>query len=394
MRELLPDLDRWLSERGEPVALATVVRVFRSAPRPEGAKLAVSAQGELSGSVSGGCVEAAVAEEAGTVLETGQPKLLRFGIGDDTAWDAGLTCGGAIEIFVERLGPPLYRRLRQLLLDEQPFALATVIGHDGPVPAGTKLLVVADSRHVEYFDSQRLMPGDFHAEQGYFRDQERLQRRLAEDAGALLHQAHAAHSEVRTYSLDTPATPGQPNGQSQDQPQRPTPSAQLHVFLDVFPLPPHLVIFGAVHVAIPLVRFAHEVGFRTTVVDPRSAFATPERLGHAGKLIHAWPQDAIESGGLRLDESSYVAVLTHDPKLDEPAIRCALAAGARYVGAIGSRRTQADRATRLRAAGMTEEQIRRVRGPIGLDIGARTPEEIALAIMGEVVAAARGVTTS
>jgi xanthine dehydrogenase accessory factor len=348
MRELLPELDRWVLDRGEAAVLATVVRVFRSAPRPEGAKLAISARGELTGSVSGGCVEAGVIEAAQPVFQTGVPTLIRFGIADDVAWDAGLTCGGAIEILIERLEAPLYRRLRAAAGGDEPAVVATRVGGDG-----AKLLVMETG-------AEPVSVAPFPHDGARFPDA------VVEDARALLREGFAAASQLRDY------------GEAGS------------VFLDVYPRPPHLVIFGAVHVAISLVRCAHEVGFRTTVVDPRSAFATPERLGHAGRLLTAWPQDALASGALVLDDSSYVAVLTHDPKLDEPAIRAALAAGAPYVGAIGSRRTQAERAARLRAAGLTDEQVRRIRGPIGVPIGARTPEEIALSIMGEVVAAARG----
>jgi xanthine dehydrogenase accessory factor len=364
MRELLPDLDRWVLERGEPAALATVVRVFRAAPRPEGAKLAISARGELSGSVSGGCVEAGVVEGAQLVLATGRPALLHFGIADDVAWDAGLSCGGAIEVFVERLDAAFYRRLRQPILDGVGAVVATVVGEGGALPLGAKLLLAERSMDSEAW---AVAYGE-------------IGKQVIEDARALLRLGHAGQSELHAYPRNGSAGGGSTRHRE----------VTTQAFLDTLPRPPHLVIFGAVHIAIPLVRIAHEVGFRTTVVDARSAFATPERLGHAGALVRAWPQDAVQAGGLQIDESTYVAVLTHDPKLDEPAICLALAAGARYVGAIGSQRTQASRAARLRTAGLSEEQVRRIRGPIGLDIGARTPDEIALAIMGEVVAAARG----
>jgi xanthine dehydrogenase accessory factor len=375
MRELLSDLDRWVLDRGEHVALATVVRVFRAAPRPEGAKLAISVRGELSGSVSGGCVEAGVVEDAQSVLETGQPKLLRFGIQDDVAWAEGLTCGGAIEVLVELLEAPHYRRLRQLITDDQPAVIATVAGASGDFPLGAKLVITETSTWVEGSQPDGAETSEARTAGDPARAKHRhLQEQIVEDARVRLRLGHAAESELQTYPRD---------GSARED--------SLQVFFDVFPRRPHLAIFGAVHVAIPLVRFAREVGFRTTVVDPRSPFTTPERLGHADSLIRAWPQDAITSGELQLDQSSYVAVLTHDPKLDEPAIRYALQAGARYVGAIGSRRTQADRATRLRAAGLSEAQVEGIRGPIGLNIGARTPEEIAVSIIGELVAAARGV---
>src|SRR5437867_2354487 len=194
MRELLPDLDRWLLERDEPVALATVVSVFRSAPRPEGAKLAISSRGELAGSVSGGCVEAGVAEAAQPVLATGAPALVRFGIGDDTAWDAGLTCGGAIEIFVERLEAPLYRQLRQLVVEEQPLVVATVVdssagsgearaGREVP-PAGARLLIVEQSVLGE---PAALGPD--------------LAAQVVEDARTLLRRGHATLSEAHSYEV-------------------------------------------------------------------------------------------------------------------------------------------------------------------------------------------------
>ncbi len=346
MREVLPDVERWL-EAGKRVALATVAKVYGSAPRPLGAKMAVSEKAEMAGSVSGGCVESAVVQEALEVLAEGRPRLLPFGITDEQAWEVGLACGGRIEVFVEPMttdeNRPVWEALRDALRSDRLVALATVLS--GPL-AGRKVLFWPDGETVGTLGDPTL---------------EAEVRRAA--AAALATQ--------RTERLHIP-----------------TPSGETAVLLEVFPPSPKLVIVGAVHIAIPLVTMAKALGFRTIVVDARQVFATEERFGHADELRIGWPEDVLAQ--LPLDEGTYVVVLSHDEKLDNPALKVALQHPVRYVGALGSRKTHARRVQALRDMGLSEDQIARIHAPIGLDIGASTPEEIAVAIMAEIVAVKNG----
>lgn len=335
MREVLSDIDRWLAQ-GKSVALATVVKTWGSAPRREGAKMALTPEGDLSGSVSGGCVEGAVYEEGVQALREGRPRLLHFGVADETAWEVGLACGGTIEVFVEPLDPAHYRRLRDLIAAERGVAVATVVR--GPEAALGRRLALSDGERW----------GD-------------LAPPLEGAAEAAAREA-LANGKPRLVELE---------------------GAQ--VFVDVVPPPPTLVMVGGVHIAIALAQIAKALGYRTVVVDPRRAFGNPERFPHVDRLIQAWPQEAFAE--LQLNENTAVATLTHDPKIDDPALQIALASPAFYVGALGSAKTQARRRERLAAAGLPSEALARLRGPIGLDLGGQTPEEIAVAIMAEIVAA-------
>ncbi|MDA2939250.1 XdhC family protein, partial [Acidobacteria bacterium AH-259-A15] len=341
MREILDDLEHWRAD-SKKVAMATVVKVYGSAPRPLGSKLALSSAGEMVGSVSGGCVEGAVIEEAREVMQTGQPKLVKFGITDEQAWAVGLSCGGEIEVFVEVLSD-LYQELERCLRDEQLVAISTVIVGQG---LGSKMLIWPDGQT-----------------QGDLRSSD-LNRRLHERAGELLK---LQKSERVTFDLD---------GQKSE------------VFIEVFPPPPKLIIIGAVHVAIPLITFAKVLGFRTIVVDPRSAFATPERFSQADELMVKWPHEALTDS--YFNESTYFVVLSHDEKLDNPALKLALESPCRYIGALGSRKTHARRVASLKEMGITGEQLALIHAPIGLDLGARRPEEIALAIIAQIVAVRSG----
>ena len=346
MREVLTDVERWLAA-GEPVALATVVSVSGSAPRAVGATLAVSQSGEISGSVSGGCVEPAVIEEGMRAIRTGRPALLQFGISEEqNVEQIGLSCGGEIRVFVERLAglEPLMQALRA----EQPVVRATVIASDGQAaPVGATLVAPeAGSRAGSLGDGAL--------------------DTAAETLAAELLRRGA--SETRTLALAT--------GES------------VEVFFSVFPAPQVLVIVGAGHISLPLTRMAKVLGYRVIVIDAREAFATRERLPEADELLVEWPDEALSR--LPLTSATAVAVLTHDDKFDVPALGVALRSAASYVGAIGSRGTRQLRDTRLRAAGLDDAQIARIHGPIGLDIGARSPEEIALAILAQIVAVQRG----
>jgi xanthine dehydrogenase accessory factor len=333
VQELLDDLDRWIAA-GDDIAIATVVGVRRSAPRPPGAKMAVNANGLVSGAVSGGCVEGAVVVAAEDVLKGGEPRLLHFGIADDEAWDVGLPCGGEIDVWVDRFA---HDGLAALAREGGRGALVTRIDD------GRKLLVRADGTRVGALGDQAL-----------------------DDAAAAFADElmWLERSEQREHD-------------------------GVALFVDaVFPAP-RLIVFGAVDYATALCALARTAGWRPYVVDPRARFATPERFPDALEVIAAWPDDAFERLG-GIDRATSIAVLTHDPKLDDAALSIALCSQAAYVGAMGARRAQAARRERLLALGMTDDELARLSAPIGLDLGAITAEETALSIMAEVVAARRG----
>ena len=238
---------------------------------------------------------------------------------------------------------PLFDQFRRYLADEIPIAVATVVA--GPDGLGSKLLVQADG-----------------STEGTLRSQD-LVERVARDGVRLLRE-EVPDTLVYTLARET-----------------------YEVFIDVFPAPPSLLIVGATHTAIPLSHFARALGYRVTVVDARGAFAVPERFPDADRVIKGWPQDVLPQ--LRLDDATFVVLLSHDPKFDEPTLHQVLPSGVRYIGAIGSRKTQRERFERLRAEGFTEEQLGRIYGPVGLDLGGRTAEETALAIL-EVTAVRYG----
>jgi xanthine dehydrogenase accessory factor len=307
MNEALAAIRRW-RDGGQAVAVATVVATRRSAPRPLGSKLVVSEAGELAGSVSGGCVESDVAVHAREVLETGQPKLLSYGIADETAWEVGLPCGGEIDVFLERFEG-------ELPDPETPQVIFTVVDGDR---AG--------------------------------------ERWVSQDGGV-----------TRTQLLER-------DGEQ--------------VFAEVLGPPPRLLVFGAVDLAEELCRAAKGLGWRTVVSDARARFATPERVPSADELVVAWPEEALER--FAPDERTAVVVLTHEDRWDVPALAGALATNAFYIGALGSRRTQDRRRGRLLETGVSEEQLERLCGPAGLDLGAGTPAETALSILAEILAVRAG----
>ena len=347
MRDVLPQIEQWRAA-GKRIATATVVSVVGSAPRAVGATLAVNEDGEIAGSVSGGCVEPAVIEDELRALRGGKPKLLQFGITEEqNVEQIGLSCGGEIRVFVERLEDD--DTLLSALASQIPTVAATII----TAPADRVSLVGARLTLVE---GQPKAGGTGLAE---------LDVAITETASALLS---AGRSETRAISL--------PDGET------------CEVFFGVYPSPPTLIIIGAGHVTLPLTRIAKVLDYRVIVIDPREAFATPERLCDADEGLVEWPDEALTR--LPLTSATAIAVLTHDDKFDVPALQVALGKPVSYVGAIGSRGTKERRDERLREVGVTDEQIARIHGPIGLNLGARTPEEIALAIMAEIVATRNG----
>ncbi len=357
MRELLATIEAW---RGEGVAVgrAVVVRTFGSAPRPEGAVLVQAADGRLAGSVSGGCVEGAAAVEIERARHDGLARVVRYGISDEQAWDVGLACGGTIDVLVE----PGVR-------DEVRAAVGILGG------AAVAILLPADTPSAEPAPRE---PG------------------VGESPGPAV--VVRADGTLAAGTLGEPAADATIAGAARsalaDGRSRivalPIGGAVRQVFIESYPARPRLVVVGAVQVAIPLVEIAHMVGYDTVVIDGRAAFATRERFPDVDVLVIGWPDEVADEIGL--GPADAVAVLSHDVKFDEPAIVAALARGCRYVGAIGSRKTQADRRARLRAAGIADDDLARLAGPIGLDLGGRSPEETALAIMAEIVAARRGGT--
>lgn len=344
MRELLPTIENWISE-GKKVALATVVEVYGSAPQPLGSKMVISSNGEMAGSVSAGCVEAAVVEEALACLKENKSKLLHFGVANETAWEVGLTCGGTLEVFVEPLTIDAhFSALRDALLNQRMVAAVTMLTGEH---TGKKMLLTPQGEALGSLGAINL------------NDQALEQIKN-------IWQTHA--SERTTTTL---------NG------------IDNQIFYDVFPPLPRLIIVGAVHIAMPLVDIAKTLGFHTIVIDARGAFATPERFPHVDQLIKQWPQDALKD--LKLDESSYVVTLTHDEKFDNPALKVALNSPARYIGALGSKKTHAKRCEALLQEGVTQAQLERIHAPIGLKIGSRGPKEIALSIMAEIIAVSHGL---
>ena len=341
MRDILPDLTHW-RENAKPIALATVLQTWGSAPRGVGAKMALTLDGKMAGSVSGGCVEGAVFEAGVEVLKTGLPQLLHFGVADETAWEVGLACGGNIEIFVKPLVPTFFDAIRANLDQNRSSAMVTVI--DGPKnDLGRELLV---SEGGEFIGS--------------------LSHDLDEEAITVAREALA---EERSQRITLKREGEEPR----------------EIFVEVMLPPPTLVMVGGVHIAIALTAIAKALGYRTVVVDPRRTFGSATRFPDVDQLIQSWPEEAFAQ--IDPNRSTAVAMLTHDPKIDDPALQIVLNSPAFYVGALGSRTTQANRRKRLVDAGLTEAQLSRLHGPIGLDIGGRTPEEIALAIMAQVVVA-------
>jgi xanthine dehydrogenase accessory factor len=340
MHDVIDKLEAW-HQQGQQIGIATVVSTWGSSPRPVGSKLVATLRGDLAGSVSAGCVEGVVIEACHEAVKSGQPQLLKFGVADENAWEVGLVCGGTIEVMVEPFSAlsGIYDLFRQRLTAHEPMAVVSVLPGSGD-QVNHKLIVYPDGR----------------------------------SEGDLTLPASGHHQQTVQHSLDLLAQGRGGTLQTEGGP---------HLFIEVYPSPPRLIIIGAVHIAEVLVSMAAALGFETIVVDPRSAFATPERFARAGRLIREYPQHVLP--GLSLDASAYVVVLTHDPKLDDPSLQIALPSGARYVGALGSQRTNTLRIERLRELGLTDEQLARLHAPIGLPLGGRSPAEIALSIMAQIV---------
>ncbi len=355
MREVLPELLAWWSA-GETVGVATVVATFRSAPRPPGASMLVGPDDSAVGSVSGGCVEGAVFELGRSVVDSGRPVLQRYGVSDDDAFAVGLTCGGILDVFVEPVSRSTFPELGEVAADidaGRPVALATVVAHPDESLVGRRLIIRPD--------------GDDTPEP-------RLGSRRADDAvhddglGLLV----AGRSDTLEYG---------PGGERRGEGMR--------VFISTFAPKPRMLVFGAIDFAAAVARIGSFLGYVVTVCDARPVFATNSRFPHADEVVVEWPHRylAAQAEAGALDSRTVICVLTHDPKFDVPLLEIALRhPEVAYVGAMGSRRTHADRLTRLREIGLTEAELGRLASPIGLDLGARTPEETAISIAAEIIA--------
>jgi xanthine dehydrogenase accessory factor len=345
MHDVLDDVARW-NAAGERFALATVVGTWRSAPRQPGAAMAVAGDGEPVGSVSGGCVEGAVYELSQEVLATGEPVFQRYGVSDDDAFAVGLTCGGIIDIFVEPVDATTFPELGDVVAsvrDHEPVAVATVI--DGPGDVGAHLAVWSD-RSAGGLGTAR------------------LDAAVTDDVRGMLD--HGATGVLRIG----------PDGERRQD--------ELSVFVQSFAPAPQMLVFGAIDFAAAVARVGKFLGYRVTVCDARAVFATRKRFPEADKVVVEWPHRFLATA--EVDARTVICVLTHDPKFDVPLLEAALKTNAAYIGAMGSRRTHDDRLARLRDEGVSEESLARIASPIGLDIGARTPEETAVSIAAEIVA--------
>ncbi|WP_018657313.1 XdhC family protein [Actinomadura flavalba] len=349
MRDVLGEIVPWFAS-GERFGLATVVDTFRSAPRPAGAAMAVAPGGEVAGSVSGGCVEGAVYELAREVVASGRPVLRRYGVSDDDAFSVGLTCGGVLDILVEPVDAgtfPAFPRVAASIEAHEPVAVATVVG--GPGRLGARRVVWPGRAEGS------LAPGETYAA--------RLDAAVDDDARGMLAQGVTG---TRRYG---------PEGERRGD--------DLAVFVQTFAPPPRLLVFGAIDFAAAVARVGTFLGHHVTVCDARPVFATRKRFPDADEVVVEWPHKYLARTAV--DERTAIAVLTHDPKFDVPLLEAALRTPAGYIGAMGSRRTHDDRRARLLAAGVSEAELARLRSPIGLDLGARTPEETAVSIAAELV---------
>ncbi|HUQ77421.1 MAG TPA: XdhC/CoxI family protein [Patescibacteria group bacterium] len=347
MQELLETLASWTAQ-DQRVGRAVVIRTFGSAPRPAGAVLIRADDGRIAGSVSGGCVEGAAATEIERARADGHSRVIRYGISDEEAWDVGLACGGTIDVLVE----PSVSGAAIAGARERAVAIATILPADAPA---------ADfGRHEPGDGALPQLPITVHGDG-------RIEGSLGSAADDAALAVAAAEALLRGTS-------------------RTVAIGDRQVFIEAFPKKPRLVIVGAVEVARSLALYARELDYEVIVVDGRASFATPERFpsDRVDRLVVGWPDEVADEIGLGADDA--VAVLTHDVKFDEPAIAEALRRGCRYVGAVGSKKTQGDRRERLREAGLSEEELDLLRGPVGLDLGGRNPAETALAIIAEVVA--------
>ncbi len=356
MREVLPQVMDWW-RAGESMAMATVVDTWRSAPRPAGASMVIGPDGTVVGSVSGGCVEGAVYEVGQQVLADGVPTVQRYGVSDDDAYAVGLTCGGVLDVFVERVSQETFAELGAVDVDieqGQPVAVATIIEHPDVMWVGRRLVVRPEG-------ASEVLSGSLGSS--------RTDDAVVDDARGLL-------ATGRTGTLEYG-----PDGERR--------GLGMRVFVASFAPKPRMLVFGAIDFAAAVATVGAFLGYHVTVCDARPIFATKARFEAADDVVVQWPHRylATEIEARRVDERTVICVLTHDPKFDVPVLQLALQ-GPRvaYIGAMGSRSTHEDRVHRLRDIGVSAADVARLSSPIGLDLGARTPQETAVSIAAEIIA--------
>lgn len=334
MRNLLDQIEIWL-KNGQSVALATVIKTWGSSPRPAGAGMAVTEAGEITGSVSGGCVESAVIDTAMQVLRTGQSDRIHFGVGDDQAWDVGLSCGGEIDVFVRQFDQNNLEIWKTALSKTNSVCMALVL-------TGLESYRGAD---LIIENSGSVLP------------------ELSQETATKLKEIACIQRTAGIQQVESPEI--------------------VEVFFQKILPAPELILVGGVHIAIPLATVAKTVGFEVTVIDPRRLFSTEDRFPDIKLLLPEWPEGAFQK--ITITESSAIVMLTHDPKIDDPALKIALNSPAFYVGALGSRKTHKKRIERLQITGLSQSKLDQIHAPVGLDLGGKTPPEIALGIMAEIL---------
>lgn len=342
MLDILNEINGWIEE-GKPFALATVIQTWGSSPRRVGSAMAIREDMQIAGSVSGGCVENEVIETALYTIKTGKSKILEFGVSDDKAWSVGLSCGGTIKVFVEKhfafsQNPDeseIWNHLTHAIENNNPVILLKNLSEDVDGVNG-HLLIYPDKSHY----------GNW----GKYTDRAK-------------EKALKQYEERKSGFV-----------QIDDQ----------EIFVQVFPRKPKLIIIGGSHIAVDLVKFSRELKFEVIIIDPRKIFTSVDRFPvQPEKIIADWPQNILPD--LDLNEDTYAVLLTHDPKIDDEALRILLKSNVAYIGALGSKKTHAKRCVRLRNTGFNNDQIGRIHGPAGLDINAYSPTEIALSIMGQII---------
>lgn len=338
MRELLEQIETWI-DNGQSVALATVIKTWGSSPRPVGAGMALTADGGMVGSISGGCVEGAVIDASLDVLKSGKTNQLHFGVADSEAWEIGLACGGEIEVFVRVFSRSQLEVWKSAFQTGQAFWSALLV--DG----ADKLL----GKELILLEDGNMLGDDFPLTQ---------QQLIAKAVGEVKTRGKTSSQAIEADNLG-------------------------ELFLNRIQMKPTLIIVGGVHIAVPLVNLAEIVGFEVIVIDPRRLFGTEERFPGIKQVLSEWPEKAFQK--IQINESTAIVMLTHDPKIDDPALKIALSSRAFYIGALGSKKTHKKRVERLAADGVESEKLNLIHAPIGLNLGGRSPEEIALAIMAEIV---------
>lgn len=344
MREIIQEVLPAFKEN-KPFALATVTRTWSSAPRPVGAAMAVLESGEVIGSVSGGCVEGAIHEASLEVLKTRLPQSVTYGVSDDNAFAVGLTCGGTIELFIQYVDQntfPEFSDIASKIEEKEAIAVATLVNSEKFT--GARIVLTKSNSSGSLGNSQ-------------------LDYAAIEGARALLN-----HGTTKTLKLG-------PNGENRMD--------DVSVFVESFAPAPRMIIFGAIDFAAAVARIGKFMGYYVIVCDARSLFATKRRFPDADEVVIDWPHRYLPT--IEVDESTVICVLTHDPKFDVPVLEIALRSNAGYIGAMGSRRTHEDRLLRLKEVGMSDAELAKLKSPIGLDLGGRTPEETAISIAAEII---------